>query len=84
MTKKYEPVVIDEPAEEVVLEVIEPVEEPVKVPALPKTHVAVDGDSYASIAAEHKRAGSSTHVYAKALLIRNGGKTITAGTVITL
>lgn len=84
MTKKLTPIVVDELDEETVLDVIEPPLEPVVVPAQAKTHVAVDGDSYASIAAKYKQPGSSTNVYAKSLLVLNGGKTITAGALITL
>lgn len=84
MTKKHSPVVIDVPAEDTVPEVVEAPLEPVVVPTQPKTHVAVDGDSYASIAARYKAPGSSTNEYAKTLLVRNGGKTVTAGALITL
>ena len=84
MTKKHEPIVVDEQVEETIPEVIEPPLEPVPAPTRPKTHVAVDGDSYASIAARYKAPGSSTNEYAKTLLVRNGGKTVTAGALITL
>lgn len=47
-------------------------------------YTAVEGDSYASIAAKHKPAGISTHAHATTLFALNGGKTVTAGTIIKL
>lgn len=50
----------------------------------PKTYLAQDGDSYASIAAAHLPAGQTKHAYATHLFSVNGGKSISAGTKVTL
>lgn len=48
-----------------------------------KTHVVKDGESYASIAALYAGKGKK-HEYAKDLVVKNNGKTLTVGTVVVL
>lgn len=85
MTKKIEDV-IEEIVESTTLEAPVEADTPKAAPVstVAKTHVAVDGDSYASIAAKYKPAGSSTNEHAKRLFALNGGKSVVAGTIITL
>jgi hypothetical protein len=48
------------------------------------TYVAVDGDSYASIAAEFNTTKLSKFQYAQFLMALNGGKAIVAGSEVRL
>jgi hypothetical protein len=86
MAKKIEDTLdelVETPAEEIVVETPQVETPPAPAPVItPATYVAVDGDSYASIAAKHKPAGTSTHLYAKTLFALNGGKNIVPGTEV--
>lgn len=77
-----EDLVVDEP--EVVLDEPVAVVETISTPAKADTYSAVDGDSYASIAAKFNKGAFTNFQYAKLLLDLNGGKSITAGTEVRL
>lgn len=86
MAKKYQlkATVVDSVA-------LEPVSEAVEAPVAAfvpsagvNTYTAVDGDSYASIAAKFKLDTETKHDYAKRLFALNGGKSISAGVGVKL
>lgn len=60
------------------------VEESAEITIPAGTYMAVDGDSYASIADKFKPAKMSKHEYAVELFEKNAGKTLDAGIIITL
>lgn len=77
-----EDLVVDE--SEVVLDEAVAVVETISAPTKADTYLAVDGDSYASIAAKFNKGSFTNFQYAKLLLDLNGGKSITAGTEVRL
>lgn len=78
-----EPVEVVEPVVESAPAVEAPVKAPVAAPAKPKTYVAVDGDTFASIAARFKPEGISKHGYAVHLSLLNSG-TLRPGSEVKL
>jgi LysM repeat protein len=63
----------------------EPTPEPATAEApAAKTYTAKDGDTYASIAAAHKPAGTNAFDYAQALYEWNNAKPLRAGVEVTL
>lgn len=70
-------------AEEVLDEPVVVVE-PILAPKSTDSYFAVDGDSYASIAAKFNKGSVSNFQYAKRLLDLNGGKSIASGTEVRL
>lgn len=76
--------IIDDIVEEIVDEILEETAPEPEVVASPDVHIAVDGDTFASIAALHRPTNMSKHEYATHLLELNKGKKISAGTVIRL
>jgi len=78
-----EDLVADEATDVAVYEAV-PAVETVSPVAKANTYVAVDGDSYASIAAEFNTTSLTKFQYAQFLLALNGGKSIVAGSEVRL
>lgn len=72
--KKFTP----KPVSELAVEVVE------LPPVTPTTYTAIEGDTYASVAARFKPADKSKHEFSLYLFSKNGGTPLTAGTTIKL
>lgn len=76
--------VIEEVAAEVPVYEAVPAVEAITPVDLGNTYIAVEGDSYASIAAEFNTTKISKHQYAQYLYALNGGKAIGVGTEVRI
>lgn len=81
---KPDPILVGPEAEEAVLEAAEAPVEELPVVGQANTHIAQDGDTYASLGDRFKPAGKTKHEHAVHLFTLNGGKPIIPGTVIKL